>query len=89
MTLVNKQTGSDTQNITFSMWISCGWVSVAICSPCARYVHLGGDEAQQFRDAAYNGPEGKKLKAELGIKTNGQLQVWIVAWLNPAYDNMR
>ena len=39
------------------------------------FIHLGGDEAGQFRDAAYDSAEGQALKRDLGIGNNARLQV--------------
>ena len=38
------------------------------------FLHLGGDEASQFRDAAYNAEPGRRVKAALGIPDNERLQ---------------
>ena len=51
------------------------------CAPnkmADRYVHLGGDEAEQFRSAAYRTTLGKRAKVEAKIWNDEKLQVCCV-----------
>jgi len=42
------------------------------------YFHLGGDEADQFRDYVYSSDEVTQLKKELGVRTSAALQGYVV-----------